>query len=67
MIVNASGMSIGIGISLALDTLCPQANGAKKYKAPLLAIMDLESRFLSYFFPHQISWLVCIVSAAWRS
>lgn len=32
MIVNASGMSIAIGLSMGLDTFCTQAFGAKQYK-----------------------------------
>jgi len=32
MICNSSGLSFGIGLSMALDTLCTQAFGAKKYK-----------------------------------
>jgi MATE family multidrug resistance protein len=32
MICNSSGLSFGIGLGMALDTLCAQAFGAKKYK-----------------------------------
>jgi hypothetical protein len=46
MIINASGMSIGIGLALALDTLCSQANGARKYKVVMFKWLPIIIYFV---------------------